>query len=90
MLTRSRHLVGLAMRICVEKGFHRKTPEVSNLVRRLVLEGAYPAGNSPSIPDGRRGELQDLLVNIHFGPAGLDHLGSSNGQSRIPPCRRPH
>jgi hypothetical protein len=79
-LTDFRHLVGVAMRICVEKGFHRKTPDVS-LLRPVLSKISQHAGRTTGVSGGRRSELQDILVNIYLGPTGLYHIRSSDGRS---------
>ena len=39
------------------------------------------AGGTASVPSGDRSERQDLLVDIHLGPAGLYYIRSSDGRS---------
>lgn len=80
----ARHLVGVAMRICVEKGFHRKTPEVSSPASPYILTGDLTFVDDPrSISCCSRSQFQDLLVDIYPRPIGFDYTGSTHGTSAM-------
>jgi hypothetical protein len=61
-----RHLVGLAMRMCIEQGLHRKPAPVSSPFRAQghTVLSSIKGGSRPSSPT-LRNPLEDFLVNIH-------------------------